>query len=104
MGITAVSGSPVVRGGHTSRLELVTVGSKPQGTAQRLLSHVLEVENRVVQLLTVKRIPGVRGYPPRGTPRGVEVRQRWIRVAMAYPTMRGVLSALTARAQRAHPE
>ena len=100
MGITAVPGSPVVRGGHTSRLELVTVGSKPQGTAQRLLSHVLEVENRVVQLLTVKRIPGVRGYPPGG----VEVGQRWIRVAMANPTMRGVFSALTARAQRSHPE
>ena len=98
MGITAVSGSPVVRGGHTSRLELVTVGSKPQGTAQRLLSHALEVENRCT--VTVKRIPGVRGYPPRG----VEVGQRWIRVAMANPTMRGVLSALTARAQRAHPE
>ena len=102
MGITAVPGSPVVRGGHTSRLELVTVGSKPQGTAQRLLSHALEVENRCT--VTVKRIPGVRGYPPRGTPRGVEVRQRWIRVAIAYPTMMGVLSALTARAQRAHPE
>ena len=85
MGITAVSGSPVVRGGHTSRLELVTVGSKPQGTAQRLLSHALEVENRCT--VTVKRIPGVRGYPPRG----VEVGQRWIRVAMANPTMRGVL-------------